>query len=317
MSCADTPSGTTLLASEGGHTPCDSQDGPTTGRSSRGHRHVSRSRLRGDDKGSRTSGTSPLFGSGTSASYDLLLSLASRLQQRLPYTTGLTICSTRWSWKATPRGRWYSQLVASARPISGSDSGSLRTVWATPTARDWRSGHASEATMSKNSRPLNEQAVTLAVWPTPIAGDAKNSYRHSPGHLKLLGAARLATWPTPNASNGSGGGQAKRFLNPDRSNELNDAVMLAIWPTPQTDNFRSRGGDRKHEMGMDQLARSIPEMGPARITADGRLLTGSSAGTTSGGQLNPAHSRWLMGFPPAWDACAPTVMRSSRKLPRK
>ncbi|WP_287417721.1 hypothetical protein [Oceanithermus sp.] len=180
-------------------------------------------------------------------------------------------------------------------------------------ARDWRSGRTSEATLAKNARPLSEQVESLAAWPTPIAGDARASANHGGGTLKLLGAARLASWPTPNASNGSGDGQAKRFLNPERSNELNDAVMLAMWPTPQVDSFRSRGGDRKHEMGLDQLARSIPEMGPARITADGTLRTGSSAETRSGGQLSPAHSRWLMGYPPAWDDCAPTATPSSRK----
>lgn len=34
---------------------------------------------------------------------------------------------------------------------------------ATPTARDWRSGKASEATLSKNSRPLNEQLCALGI----------------------------------------------------------------------------------------------------------------------------------------------------------
>ncbi len=278
MSCADTPNGTILLALEDGPTPCDSPDGATTGRSSRAARRASRSATPGGGAGSPTSGTSPLFGSSTSASSALLSSLASRLRERLPSTTGSTICSTRWSWKVTPRGRWYCQLVASVPRTSGSGSGSSRTVWATPMARDWRSGRTSEATLSKNTRPLSEQVEALTVWPTPIAGDARDSANHGGGTLKLLGAARLASWPTP-----------------------------------QVDSFRSRGGDRKHEMGLDQLVRSIPEMGPARITADGALRTGSSAGTARGGRLNPAHSRWLMGYPAAWDDCAPTATPSSRK----
>lgn len=94
--------------------------------------------------------------------------------------------------------------------------------------------------------------------------------------------AYLAGWPTPQASDSTGGGQACRAMGETRhGSNLNDFAMLA----------------------MDS---------PARLTASGVLLIGSHAGMESGGQLNPAHSRWLMGLPPEWDACAPMATRSTR-----
>ena len=42
-------------------------------------------------------------------------------------------------------------------------------------------------------------------------------------------------------------------------------------------------------------------------------LSGSPAETASSGQLNPAFSLWLQGYPTAWGRCAVRVMPSSRK----
>ncbi len=100
-----------------------------------------------------------------------------------------------------------------------------------------------------------------------------------------------------------------------RTNAIDFSSARTDWPTPAVSlitndaNMRSTDGRTKpNKLGW---AAAITQ--PIRITAFGQMLTGSDAGMESSGQLNPAHSRWLMGFPPEWDDCAVTAMQSFRK----
>lgn len=120
-------------------------------------------------------------------------------------------------------------------------------------------------------------------WPTPTASNIKNAYQDAD---KVI-ARKLA----------------------GRQSNLQDFACLAGWPTPAARDHKGgyQGGRiRNGKLSTDTLDVVAQIAGPARLTASGKMLTGCCAGMESGGQLNPNLSRWLMGLPPEWDACAPT-----------
>ena len=196
--------------------------------------------------------------------------------------SGSPLYALTWKRLAMPSAPHVCQLAASVR-LTGDIAFS---GWPTAATRDGKGGY--QGGRIRFGKLSIDTAAQLASWPTPTETDSASSARH--GYMKLghdgttlFDAARLAAWPTPLAGNADGS-QAPKDASPTGK----------------------RADGSKATVSLPTIAR----------LALGTIPTGSTVGTANGGQLNPALSLWLMGFPAEWESCAPQATPSLRKSRR-
>lgn len=194
-------------------------------------------------------------------------------------------------------------------------------TFATPQARDFRTGGADRWDNPARSRNLNDQVARLAMWPTPH-GFSPDGKSNGPSGNEL-GRAVNRSIPTPTASMMTlEDMEQARFAGNKGSNR----PAYGAFPTPRAEDSQCAGGHRgkddtlygaicrpkqatTHEYGTPRSSDAngsgpigsgpIGSRSHAHMLEKGYLCA-QTATVETGGSLNPDWVEALMGWPVGW-----------------
>lgn len=220
-----------------------------------------------------------------------------------------------------------------AKGINGNGAGTPLTMavklepmplaWPTASARDWKSGHASDQTLDKNARPLNEIAM---AWATPRATDcdkmssmstARKGVRkpdslpeqiRTPSHLWSSASTTDAKGRAYTRDGGKKGAE-RLSLTGEAQTYGSFSPQSAPDLETETDGPASSPSHPSFPRPcLGPIAQSLPdEISVYRLWSEQQRRNGAIRPHIRRfwrPSLNPSFVEWLMAWPPEWTACA-------------
>lgn len=209
-----------------------------------------------------------------------------------------------WKHWDTPSGSSIFALRASGRRTSDSDCGGEPCGYPTPAVQNSQGGVNPHGNTG-NHFTLQTAAGLVSGYPTPQAGDEKWRYSQTDMAQKRLESGKqmcleavghlLTGYNTPRATDGTHGG-------PNQSGGALPADV-AGYVTPSARDFKDTPGMSPTGTNPDGTERTRNDQLPRQI--HGLITPSDTTETARPGVLDAAFSRWLMGYPAAWDRASP------------